>query len=977
MKRALLFLILGAAVSVNAQSYKGPKTGSVAGGVIVNTGSFLPAGPMDYPAPILAPPRNKIPEYPTAPSPGAIMPAAPMGSNYIEDPAAGTGASTVPPVPLLSIKGIPDTSMLGYSHIPPDPYATAGPTHVIATVNTGFRIIDKTGRTLKTISAASWYESADTALSGLDSPFDPKIAYDHYAGRWVMVWLQERDADSTSHFLISVSQDSSALGTWYNYSLPATVLGDSAVKSWADYEGLGFDDKAVYLTDNQFAFGGNFQWVRLRIIPKTQLYANTAGPVTWYDLWDIRDAGNSTVFTTRPSITFGPTGVYYLVGMPNFTTGSYFDLFTVANPTTAPSISVAQIPATAWSSPTNADQLGGGTPLIELGGDRIRFEPVYRDSSIWFVHPVASGAANAYASVRYVRINTFSKTLLEDVAFGASGFWALYPALMVDKDKNVAITYSRSGLTEYAGAYMTMRLASDPPGLRPSTTIKAGKGNYVKTYGGTRNRWGDYNGIALDPADQNNFWIFTEYAESPANTWGTWFLNCRLIPVPGIRIASTQSSIAFGNLETGTSSDTAKVILYNYGTNALSISSIGNSLASYSLLDVPSTFPVVLNTFDSLAFRVYFHPTTHGVANDSVVITSNDPVRPTTKVMLNAKGILIGRAQVGVMYGTSGKPSAKLYQVSPATGAATLVGSLVYPGVDALTIRPSTMELYGVSGGATTSDVYRISAGYGDAFPYMTIPLGNIRAMAFSQGDTLYVGTLTGKVYRAAPPSGDTTFVGTAASVSFSGMSFRPVSGELWASLRSNNKIYKINTTNGASTLVGATGVSGYTSHIAFGPRGELYSVAGTASSSLYKLDTLTAASTLIGASAAGPIVTLAYRTDSLLTSVASQSIGDVPQTYTLEQNYPNPFNPVTQIRFGLPRQSNVTLTIFNTVGQKVATLAEGVRAAGYHEITWDGRNQAGTNVASGVYFYRLEARSADSGPSGSFIDIKKMVLLK
>jgi hypothetical protein len=99
-------------------------------------------------------------------------------------------------------------------------------------------------------------------------------------------------------------------------------------------------------------------------------------------------------------------------------------------------------------------------------------------------------------------------------------------------------------------------------------------------------------------------------------------------------------------------------------------------------------------------------------------------------------------------------------------------------------------------------------------------------------------------------------------------------------------------------------------------------------------------------------------------------SPGDgVPSTYALDQNYPNPFNPTTQIRYALPQHSNVKLTIHNLLGQEVARLVEGEQEAGFYEVQWSGRNDYGTAVASGVYFYRIQA--------GGFVQTSKMLLLK
>ncbi|HLP16566.1 MAG TPA: T9SS type A sorting domain-containing protein [Bacteroidota bacterium] len=89
-----------------------------------------------------------------------------------------------------------------------------------------------------------------------------------------------------------------------------------------------------------------------------------------------------------------------------------------------------------------------------------------------------------------------------------------------------------------------------------------------------------------------------------------------------------------------------------------------------------------------------------------------------------------------------------------------------------------------------------------------------------------------------------------------------------------------------------------------------------------------------------------------------------LPVKYALDQNYPNPFNPSTKIQFALPVQSDVTLTVFNIVGQQVATLINGHMNAGVHVAEFDA-----SKLSSGVYFYRISA--------GNFISVKKMLLMK
>ncbi|HLP16912.1 MAG TPA: FlgD immunoglobulin-like domain containing protein [Bacteroidota bacterium] len=113
---------------------------------------------------------------------------------------------------------------------------------------------------------------------------------------------------------------------------------------------------------------------------------------------------------------------------------------------------------------------------------------------------------------------------------------------------------------------------------------------------------------------------------------------------------------------------------------------------------------------------------------------------------------------------------------------------------------------------------------------------------------------------------------------------------------------------------------------------------------------------------------------EGTITSVATAE-GRAPEEFTLAQNYPNPFNPSTTIGYALPRQSSVTVTIYNVRGQEVKSFKVGVQASGAQSVVWDGRNAAGAPVASGVYIYRVKAVSVHDGKV--FDRSSKMVLLK
>ncbi len=103
--------------------------------------------------------------------------------------------------------------------------------------------------------------------------------------------------------------------------------------------------------------------------------------------------------------------------------------------------------------------------------------------------------------------------------------------------------------------------------------------------------------------------------------------------------------------------------------------------------------------------------------------------------------------------------------------------------------------------------------------------------------------------------------------------------------------------------------------------------------------------------------------------SVASQSNNEPPALFELSQNYPNPFNPSTTIRYALPQSGHVKLVIYDLLGAKIRTLADGREAAGFKQISWDGANDRGERVPSGVYVYRMEA--------GEFVRARKLTVMK
>jgi hypothetical protein len=116
---------------------------------------------------------------------------------------------------------------------------------------------------------------------------------------------------------------------------------------------------------------------------------------------------------------------------------------------------------------------------------------------------------------------------------------------------------------------------------------------------------------------------------------------------------------------------------------------------------------------------------------------------------------------------------------------------------------------------------------------------------------------------------------------------------------------------------------------------------------------------------------TESFKVCFLVVSDVRETGGDVikPTDFSLSQNYPNPFNPTTNFQFTLPKSSHVKIEVFNIVGQKVATVVDGDMKPGEYTADWNGKDESGKTVSSGIYFYRMQA--------GDFSNMKKMVLIK
>jgi len=430
-------------------------------------------------------------------------------------------------------------------YIPPDPIAAAGPNHVVSVVNCEIEWYTKAG----TFQNRQGLETFFSALTPLTDTFDPKVIYDQYAYRFVVVTL-ERTA-STSRILLAVSANADPNGTWYYQAINSRVnIGGNWY--WADYPGFAVDNQAVYVCANMFpeSSGSTDQrfWIIDKFNPGGGFYGGGTSTVNEEDPYGAVGVGPST---TQPTHLFGsaPGNVGTWLISAGWYGGStdYLSVILVDTPLGTPAYTQSWVDCgdihNSGSGLPDAPQLGSATD-IETNDPRA-LHAVWRNNNLWTCNTSepSSGPDAGQATAHWYRVTTNGSTGApgatpadqgnvggEDLADDTFTF---FPSIAVDGADRMGIGFAASAATIYCGAYYTGRLTTDTPGTVQSTgTLYAGLNSYVATDGLGRNRWGDYSGISVDPVDDATFWVFNEYAGATANNWETRFGSWTFGPVP-------------------------------------------------------------------------------------------------------------------------------------------------------------------------------------------------------------------------------------------------------------------------------------------------------------------------------------------------------------------------------------------------------------------------------------------------------------
>jgi hypothetical protein len=441
--------------------------------------------------------------------------------------------------------------------IPADPHGAVGPETLIAVTN---------------IQVESLYKDdgdvvfGPTLLADLfftfepDRLFDPKVIYDVHRSRFVLVVLTTYDdVDGNkegSSILVAVSKSSVPLSAtsddWHLFAIDSFV----EAQVWADYPGLAVDEEAIYITSNMltavqpFTFRLSLLW----IIAKDPVYSGGSAVVNQYDY--IYEAGAGFYGTYLPAMVRNRSGIApnvgtYLVSHGVISEGKdCVSVIQIDSPLNNPTFKQALVvigdaDPNVFAALPDAPQKDGRGAAIEVN-DRRALDVVWVNNQLWAV--VTGKDASLETSAQWIKFSAdgvaFPPTLAdkgyirgEDIS---PGTYTFFPSLDVNSKGVAAFGFAASSPTIYAGAYAAIRDdAVDGAGtVRKAMLVKAGEAPYNINFGGTRNRWGEYSGLALDPSNEDCFWAFNEYAGSATFTttdgqFGSWKTAWARLCYPG------------------------------------------------------------------------------------------------------------------------------------------------------------------------------------------------------------------------------------------------------------------------------------------------------------------------------------------------------------------------------------------------------------------------------------------------------------
>src|ERR1043166_803075 len=657
-----------------------------------------------------------------------IRPKAPTKSGGPAGPIQSVaGSETSAPTPTrlpfegarVGVGGFPPGSN------PPDVNGRVGATQYVQWNNTSFAVFNKTTGALEYGPAAG--NTLFQSLGGVCATHndgDPVVSYDILAGRWILSqFVVAAGQTDYSHQCLAVSATSDATGEYYLYYF----LTDAV--NFVDYPHTGVWPDGYYMSSHVFNPGGTFTTGRIYVFEREKMIAGQPARMQSANL------GLEYGFLPADLDSLTPPAAgeaEFLLG-PNFGLTNLTDSFRVAGVWGAAPALVVTVGPTIMTGIGNAPCVSGATadgrdcvpqPSPAIGTDYLdnisshyMYRLAYRnqatqaapDESI-VMSALTPGTPSTHGAVKWWEFrnptpgsSTTTPTVFQSGTFDPDASYRWLPSIAMDKDRNIALGYSKSSTSVKPGIYLTGRLATDNPlgKMGAETEMQAGIGVQL----GAGNRWGDYSSMTLDPIDQCTFYYTNEYLKT--NGGFNWSTLIAAFKFPSCASAANLWGTVAGTItssETGAPISGVRVALSNGYAGA------SNASGVYTILVPAGTYTAIAadaarNCASASPASATVAPTGGGAVIQNFIMTGTSKLEAnglTTDDSLGNGNAIVNRAEcVKVNLGVKNNGCAKETAISGHLTTTT-------PGVTIDQADSSYSDML-IDGSATNATPFKIS----------------------------------------------------------------------------------------------------------------------------------------------------------------------------------------------------------------------------------------------------------------------------
>jgi putative cell wall-binding protein len=430
---------------------------------------------------------------------------------------------------------------------PPDPWVAVNTSDVVQAVNLAIRVSTRAGATLRTTAFPTFFAE----LGSQQGDSDPHVVWDAPHGRWLATELSWDCA--AGHLYLAVSSGADPAGTWrsYRFDFPGELPDYPDVGKSSDKVAVGFNLFNLDKSAPQCS-GNTFQGSQMYIVDWAGL---TSGATS---IPAAATAASTGTFAWRPAngLSAGAP-LYAAVELGNGHVGYGVLTGTVAGGTivlTGPSDLTSALALPAFADPPEPRQPGSPSTIADAVDSRPT-DALWQAGHLWFVATapcVPAGDTTTRDCVRVTEVDTTaSPSARQDFVLGTDGADDFMGGIGLSATGTLFVVYSQSSASAFASTLAVAQASTDAiDTTRAPIVIKAGQA----TYRGTR--WGDYVGVAQDPAQADTVWQADEYANG-SGTWSTWISNLTLDATPPAGTFSVAAGAAATATPTVTIADTA------------------------------------------------------------------------------------------------------------------------------------------------------------------------------------------------------------------------------------------------------------------------------------------------------------------------------------------------------------------------------------------------------------------------------------